>query len=95
MMIDLEIYKLIPGYPNYLITSHGRVLNINKGLKELKAENKSGRKRVALSHNGCVKRYYVARLVAEAFIPKEDHQCTVIHLDDDLSNNHYQNLEWL
>jgi transcriptional regulator with GAF, ATPase, and Fis domain len=40
--------------------------------------------------------YYVHRLVAEAFIPKErDDQHYVTHLDYDKSNNHVSNLKWV
>lgn len=94
-MKDLEIYSFIPDFPNYLVTSHGRVLNINKGMKELKLENKSGRKRVALSHNGYVKRFYVAQIVANAFLKREEYHRSVKHLDGELSNNHYKNLKWI
>lgn len=94
-MKDLEIYNPIPGYPNYLITSHGRVLNIKKGMKELKLSDKKGRKTVRLSYNGCTKQFYVHRLVAKAFLPKSKYEYSVIHLDGDLSNNHYKNLNWI
>lgn len=96
-MKDIEIFKDIPDFPNYVVSSHGRVLRNGTGgyIRELKFDNHRGRMRVSLSYNGCVKKFYVHRLVAEAFIPKEEHQCSVNHIDGDLSNNHYQNLKWM
>ena len=50
-MNDLEIYAPIPGFPNYLLTSRGRVLTIRKGMEELKHEVKESGERVTLSFN--------------------------------------------
>ena len=95
-MNDIEIFKPIPNYPNYSVSSYGRVLrNGSRGyMRELKPINHNGRLIVSLSYNGCNKKFYIHRLVAEAFIEKEDNQYTVTHIDGDLSNNHYQNLKW-
>ena len=66
-MKELEIYAPIPEFPNYLVTSNGRILNIKKGMKQLKAEPKGDSKRVSLSYNGYVKRFYVSKLVKDTF----------------------------
>ena len=66
-MKDLEIYAPIPEFPNYLVTSNGRILNIKKGMRQLKSEPKGDRKRVSLSYNGCVKRFYISKLVKDTF----------------------------
>ena len=66
-MKDLEIYAPIPDFPNYLVTSNGRVLIIKKGMNQLKSEPKGDRKRVSLSYNGCVKRFYISKLVRDTF----------------------------
>ena len=76
-MNNIEIYAPIPDFPNYLITSHGRVLNIKKGMRELKPTIKDGRKRVALSFNGCVKRFYVSKLVRTIFNKRRDKYETI------------------
>jgi transcriptional regulator with PAS, ATPase and Fis domain len=40
--------------------------------------------------------YYVHRLVAETYIPKDsDDQVYVTHIDYDKSNNHISNLRWV
>ena len=67
-MKDLEIYASIPEFPNYLVTSNGRILNIKKGMKHLKSEPKGNRKRVSLSYNGYIKRFYISKLVKDTFI---------------------------
>lgn len=66
-MKELEIYAPIPDFPNYLVTSNGRILNIKKGMKQLKSEPKGDRKRVSLSYNGYVKRLYISKLVKDTF----------------------------
>ena len=66
-MKQLEIYAPIPEFPNYLVTSNGRILNIKKGMNQLKSEPKGDRQRVSLSYNGYVKRFYVSKLVKDTF----------------------------
>ena len=41
------------------------------------------------------KKYSVHRLVAEAFLPKEEGRDFVNHKDRNRLNNHYSNLEWV
>ena len=53
-----------------------------------------GYKSVMLSMNGCVKRYNVHRLVAQAFIPNLNDLPEINHLDEDKTNNCVDNLEW-
>ena len=66
-MKELEIYAPIPEFPNYLVTSNGRILNIKKGMKQLKPETKRSGNRVSLSYNGYVKRFYISKLVKDTF----------------------------
>lgn len=47
-----------------------------------------------LSKDGCVKRYNVHRLVAQAFIPNPNNLPEINHLDEDKTNNCVDNLEW-
>ena len=55
---------------------------------------KNGYWRVELNINGEAKRYFVHRLVAEAFIPNPNNYPIVNHKDENPSNNHVSNLEW-
>ena len=93
-MKEDEIFLPIDGYDNYLISSYGRVINVNTS-RTLKQYDKNGRKYVTLSYNGITKHYYVHRLVAVAFIEKDECSLSVRHIDGDKSNNYYKNLEWI
>lgn len=52
---------------------------------------------VLLTKDGEQKRYYVHRLVAQAFVPNDDpeHKTVIHHIDDSCSNNRADNLRWL
>ena len=50
---------------------------------------------VLLYKNGKRKKYYLHRLVAEAFCIKKANCNTVNHIDLNKQNNHYTNLEWV
>ncbi|MFT4223120.1 HNH endonuclease [Dysgonomonas sp.] len=85
--------KNIPNYPNYHVTSDGRVFNIKTG-KCLNLIPKEGYFRVGLSSNGKQSFYYVHRLVALACIPNPENLPCVMHLDDNGTNNDVSNLQW-
>ena len=96
-MHESEKYLPIEGFPDYIITSHGRVLSLKYDkMNELNQRKiRNGYMLVNLHKNG--KRYYkyVHRLVAQAFIPKPENKTEVNHIDEDKTNNHVSNLEWL
>ena len=50
--------------------------------------------RVHLSKNGVAEWHLVHRLVAKAFVPQNDNCNVVNHLDNNPSNNRFDNLEW-
>lgn len=89
--------KIIKGYENYIVTSEGCVINQRKGTCKKPTSNKQGRGYfyVDLYNNGKHKRFYVHRLVAEAFVENPNNKPFVNHKDGDTSNNKAENLEWV
>ena len=99
-----EIWKDIEGFPNYQVSDLGRIkvkeysLN-NRIFKEklLKPQTnkRSGYIQIMLSDEyNHRKLKYLHRLVANAFLPKDDEITTVIHKDGDKANNKASNLEY-
>ena len=80
----------------YEITEDGKVFNLIKG-KELKYHiDNSGYVFVNLrTSEGKQIRALVHRLVAEQFIDNPNNYKYVKHIDGNLQNNHYTNLEWV
>lgn len=89
-------YKLIEGYPDYMVSSDGKVYSLKNGKKEeLKTRiEKRGYMDVPLYTNSQCVRKRVHRLVAEAFITNPDNLPQVNHKDEDKTNNCVENLEW-
>lgn len=98
---ELEVYSSIKDFPNYLVTSHGRVLSLkdNHGkdrIKELKgSKNNGGYFLVSLHSDTNKTSAFIHRLVAQAFIPNPNNKTQVNHIDENKTNNHVSNLEWV
>lgn len=78
---------------DYFVTEDGRVYSnkFNKW-RELKLQkNKDSYLTIGLNKN----RYLVHRLVAECYLTNPDNLPEVDHRDDDKTNNHISNLEWV
>lgn len=94
-----ERWKRIDGFPTYEISSLGRVKSLGE-----KSNHKSavllhpplvrGYRQICLWKNAKGTYYKVHRLVAEAFIPREDGKPYVNHKDGNKENNTVENLEW-
>ena len=101
-----EIWKDIEGYEGkYRVSNLGNVMVMwranqykdHTGKPHLlsPAKHRQGYLTVYLCKDGKRSRkYYVHRLVAEAFIPNPDNLPQVNHKDEDKSNNCIENLEW-
>lgn len=86
---------------NYYFSDYGRIKSVDK-LTEVENLLKGsiifrGYRQINITYKDNIKRgYYIHKLVAEAFCTKDhEEQKFVIHLDRDLSNNHYENLKWM
>jgi len=95
-----EIWKPVNGYEGiYEISNLGRVKSLNyrrtgneKILKQVKKTK--GYLALTLYKNGSYKQHRIHRLVADAFIPNPDNLPQVNHIDEDVTNNRVDNLEW-
>lgn len=98
-MKEDEIWKNIVDYPNYCVSTFGRVKRIPHKYRTteiiLKHQKSSfGYLRVNLYANRKMKHVFVHRLVAMAFIPNIENKPFINHIDCDPGNNHVNNLEW-
>lgn len=90
---NLEIWKPIPRYENYEISSWGRVKNSSgKILKP--GKNKYGYLHAGLCKLSKRKTILIHRLVASAFLPNPKNLLQINHIDGNKENNNIQNLEW-
>jgi hypothetical protein len=89
-----EIFKPINGYDEqYLVSNYGNIKS-NKTKKLLKIQKYSGYSTISFNHNDKRYRFYVHRLVANAFIPNPENKPTVNHINHDTHDNRVENLEW-
>ena len=104
--MNKEIWRDVIGYEGYYqVSSEGRVKSLKRKdclgrtIREriLKpCDNGRGYLYISLSGGtGEHKRHYIHRLVGEAFVPNPLEKEDVNHKDENPSNNHASNLEWL
>lgn len=93
-----EEWKDIEGYENrYQVSNLGRVKSLKSNIIMKQNLNKKyNRYSIMLWKNGKSKRFWVARLVAKAFVfnPNSDIFTQVNHKDENKTNNNSDNLEW-
>ena len=106
---DYEIWKEIKNYEGfYEVSSLGRVRSLTRYIKQKNNSkkkiagkilkpiaNKNGYLMVTLSKDCKGKRYFVHRLVADAFILNKNNKKEVNHIDENPKNNKVNNLEWV
>lgn len=95
-----EIWRDIKDYPNYMVSNLGRVKSLNyrkrgeeKILKNIKI--KSGYLQVELCKNRKIKKYYIHRLVAQAFIDNPNKLPCIDHINTITTDNRVENLRWV
>ncbi|MBT3207816.1 MAG: hypothetical protein HN704_03860 [Bacteroidetes bacterium] len=83
----------------YQVSNYGRIKSFCHSPKEgkiVKVSNIKGFNAYSFMVGKKKKQFYVHKLVADAFVKKEDTtQAKVIHLDWNKLNNHYKNLQWV
>lgn len=89
-----EVWKPIPGFENYEISSEGRVWSKRTNKILSVQDNGKGYKVVKLGSNK--NRFLVHRLVCLLFInnPDPEHLTEVNHINEDKGDNRSCNLEW-
>lgn len=99
---DKECWLPVHHYPLYEVSSRGRVRerfsgngNMAPGKILKNHDNGFGYIQVALPLNGRYLRFYVHRLVAEAFIGPAPMGTEINHIDRVRSHNYPENLEWV
>ncbi|HCC04014.1 MAG TPA: hypothetical protein DEP51_04060 [Clostridiales bacterium] len=106
---NYETWKEIKNYEGfYEVSSLGRVRSLTRYVKQKNNSkkkiagkilkpipNKNGYLMVTLSKDCKGKRYFVHRLVADAFILNKNNKKEVNHIDENPKNNKVNNLEWV
>jgi hypothetical protein len=102
--MENEIWKDIPGYQGYYkVSNQGRVKSLNRldcmgrvvhGCIMKLDVQKNKYVKVSLHIDSIIRRCWVHRLVAMAFLPTTPERRQVNHIDGNPSNNNLSNLEW-
>lgn len=89
--------RTVPGFPDYVIDKEGSVYNRESGLRRKPSRTQEGAVKITLFREGRAYTKSLSLLVAKAWL-YNDHDPeifdTPIHLDNDPTNNHVDNLAW-
>lgn len=88
--------RLIEDFDGYTIDEYGNVYSYKTGQRKRLATwlCTNGYREIKFYKNGHHYHRLIHRLVAKAFVPNPHEYEYVNHKDKDITNNHYENLEW-
>ena len=95
-MSNTEEWRVIKDYPNYMVSSFGRVKNVKFAKERILKQviTNDGYLRVGLYKTQKQTACSVHRLVAQSFIPNPDNLPQVNHKNEIKTDNRVENLEW-
>ena len=94
-MNETERWLEIERFPDYLVSSFGRIMNRNTDTIKIPTANQQGIPNVLLMYDRQQFRRSVPLLVAHHFVPRRKyHFDTPINMDGDRFNNYWKNLDW-
>lgn len=88
-----EVWAAVEEYPDYAVSTHGRVMNVHTNVMLRPRNNSYGYTRVGLRKDGRTHDIYVHHLVAKAFITGYHEGVQIRHVHDN-SDNHVTNLRF-
>lgn len=98
----MEVWKDVKDFEGlYQVSNYGRIKTLGncfkrkEKIRKLSLNPRSGYMQVELHKNGKESKYYVHRLVADAFLENPDNLPCVNHKDCNRVNNHADNLEYI
>ena len=94
---NIELWKSIEGYPNYMISNLGRVKSLRfRKEKIMKLRNDSdGYLLINFHKNKKQNTFKVHRLVAQTFIPNPENKPHIDHINGIRDDNRVENLRWV
>lgn len=93
----MDEYKVIEDFPDYGVARNGSVYNLETQRLRATSYTREGAVKITLFRDGRPYTRSLPKIVAEAWLYNDydpDIFDTPIHLDNDLSNNHVDNLAW-
>ena len=96
----IEEWRKIKGFERYEVSNHGRIKSNTKvqGLIMKQTTHYKGYKQIFLyieNAGNIDRKFFIHRLVAEAFLENPDNLPFVNHKDLNKGNNYIENLEWI
>ena len=100
--VSYERWSRIKDYPDYLISTSGRVKSfrsisskLNGGRMLTDTDNGRGYRSITLTNVSGNKTNSLHRLIAITFLPNPENKAEVNHIDGNKANNRVDNLEWV